>query len=747
MPSLRSRFLIRKPLKYWGAFFAVSGLVLGLLLGLLAITLDRLYPLELGRYQQRSFLVLDRDGALLRAFTTEDGFWRLQSQADDVPKQYLDLLIAYEDKRFHSHLGVDPLALIRAIGQWAQAGQIVSGASTLTMQTARLLEPRPRTFLSKGIEILRALQLEAHFSKEEILSLYLTLAPYGGNLEGIRAASFAYFGKPPQTITLAEAALLVVLPQSPTALRPDRHQEAALNARNKVLKRGYDIGLFSEQAYQEARSTPLPGTRFALPFHAPHFAEERYAQHKRQTAKGLTPTASAPSAASTMPAASQTRTSLEAFLQANLEQNLAGMLPELPPGNSLAALVVETDTRSVRALVGSADYFNHQRFGAIDMTRAIRSPGSTLKPFIYGLGFEAGFLHPQSLIWDAATLFETYVPGNFNLKHHGVVTAETALRHSLNIPAVAVLDRLGPVRFVKSLTDLGLTPKLAQPDRPPGLPIALGGLGFDLRQLVSLYSSLADQGRFLPLRYSPLETGTDSTAHIANTGQEAHRTLFSPAAAWSVTEILRTVPRPPGFSSAPNSTRPAIAYKTGTSYGYRDAWAVGYNRRYTVGVWVGRPDGSPNPGHHGFNTAAPILFRIFSQLPPTREKTPERRPDTVLIARNHELPPGLRWLHLPGFPNPEDQQHLPLAILFPPQDAKLALRQKDQSFNSMPLKARGGRPPLRWVINGVPLPMPARAPRQNQQKTHFWQPDGRGQVSVTVIDADGQSRSHRLWID
>ena len=389
-----------------------------LMLGISVWMLDRLSPPSLARAQRTSPLVLDRQERILRGFTVDAGFWRLPARPEDVDPLYLRMLLAYEDQRFDQHPGIDPLATARALGQWLRHGRVVSGASTLTMQAARLLEPHARDLSGKLGEMLRALQLEWHYSKDEILSLYLTLAPYGGNLEGIRAASLAWLGKEPRHLTAAEAALLVVLPQAPSRLRPDRAPERARAARDKVLVRMEQLGILSAQQVAEARQDAIPTQRQPLPALVPHLAERVRAAR---------------------PQATLLHTFIDRDLQRTLETLARQHQSSLDAHGSIAILVVANATRQVLAYVGASDFFDPRRAGQIDMVQAIRSPGSTLKPLVYGLGFDDLLIHPDTLIDDVPTRFGDYSPSNFRNTYAGQVSVREALQQSLNIPAVAVL--------------------------------------------------------------------------------------------------------------------------------------------------------------------------------------------------------------------------------------------------------------------------------------------------------------------
>lgn len=691
-----------------------------LLIGLAAsaLLLDHLLPPDISRAARHSSLVVDHDGVLLRGFTTEDHIWRLPLQPQQVDPLFLDMLLAYEDKRFYQHFGVDPLALVRALGQWLWHGRIVSGASTLTMQTARLLEPRPRTLAGKLREMLRALQLEWHYDKQQILSWYLTLAPYGGNLEGLRAASLAYLGKEPKRLTAAEAALLVVLPQSPSTLRPDRYPDKAQAARSKILQRMLLLGVLSERQQREAEQEKIPLQRQAMPMHAPHLARQLHATAPKQAIH---------------------QTTLHYNLQRLLEALAQRELNRLDKSANLALLVADNRQRRVLAYVASADFFASARAGQIDLIRAIRSPGSTLKPIIYGLGFEDLIIHPETLINDVPTRFGDYRPSNFRNNYMGQVSVREALQHSLNIPAVAILEKVGPGRMAARLRQANITLHWNNTQQTPGLPLALGGVGTSLWDLVTLYTALANRGRVAPLHYLPAkpDTSADNDDNV----------LLSPTASWYLQKIL--IDAPPPESQVPLANRLKyrnIAHKTGTSYGFRDAWAVGFDDDYTVGVWVGRPDGSPSPGHYGRNTAAPLLFRVFDLLPEKPHTTPVApAPEGVILAQHNELPPRLQY-----FQTQSDSQRVaatkPLTITFPLDGSTVALSVDkalsagNRGYEDLPLIASGGRKPLRWLVNGRPLSSSAL------RRQAFWRPDGDGFTEVTVIDKEGSSASASVWI-
>src|SRR6266436_3668104 len=578
-----------------------------------AITIFFFYlrlPPALDRSRSASVLVLAADGSILRGFLTADGKWRLPIEPDNVDPLYRRMLIAAEDRRFARHLGIDPLAASRALIQLGISGHVASGASTLTMQVARLLEPHPRSLAAKLGEMAKALALERQMSKDQVLGLYLTLAPFGGNLEGVRAASLAYFGKEPARLSAAEAALLVALPRSPERIRPDRHPEAARAARDRVLLRMAEQELISPVTLAEARAEEVPRTRLAMPFRAPHLARKLRDEQ---------------------PAALTHRTTINPLLQQRIEALLRREVVGLDSEASLAAVVVDNRDRRVLAYVGNADFASVTRRGALDMARAVRSPGSALKPFIYAMGFDRLIIHPETVLEDRARYFGDYAPSDFDGRFQGEVTAREALQYSLNLPAVAVLDRLGAGRFTAALGAAGIRLRLPEPAVEPGLAVALGGAGITLADLARLYAALANGGEVAPLRYRASDPAISGAA------------IFGQLAAWYVNDVLAEAPPPPGVLPAEVRRGRRLSFKTGTSYGYRDVWAIGYDAEVTVGVWAGRPDGTPMPGRSGRLTAAPVLFKIADLLGPSQlqRKWPPAPSGALLVGRN-DLPPRLR---------------------------------------------------------------------------------------------------------
>lgn len=550
--------------------------MLALLLGGLWLA-DRLFPLPLPA-DDRARVVLAEDGTPLWRFADRDGVWRYPVRPEQVSPYYLEALLTYEDRWFRQHPGINPVALARAAWQNLAGGRVVSGGSTLSMQVARLLEPHGRDLPGKARQLWRTLQLEWHLSKDEILALYLDRAPFGGTLQGVAAASWSYLGKPPSQLTRAEAALLAVLPQAPSRLRPDRHPERARAARDKVLRRLGAFAVWPAQQVGEALEEPI----FLAPRREPSLAPLLARRLNRAGSPPLI------------------RTTLDAGLQLRLEDLLLGWRARLPERTSAAILVVEHPGMAVRAYLGSLDVGDDARFGHVDMVRALRSPGSTLKPFLYGLALDAGLIHSESLLQDVPRHYGDYRPGNFAAGFSGAVAASEALATSLNLPAVQLLEAYGPRRFAGELRAAGLPislPALAE----PSLALILGGGGTRLESLVAGYSAFARGGLAARPRLRPEEALRE-------------RRLLSPGAAWIVRRILAGQARPEGEPQGGTDPRSSLAWKTGTSYGFRDAWALGVGPRHLIGVWIGRPDGTPVPGQFGLASAAPLLHQVHALL-------------------------------------------------------------------------------------------------------------------------------------
>jgi len=637
--------------------------------------------------------VRDRNGALLRAYPVGTGIWRLAVRPNQVDPDYLAMLVRYEDKRFWTHYGVDPRAMARAVGQALWNGRAVSGGSTLTMQVARLLEDGSTgRWVGKLRQVRLALALERRLSKQQILTLYLTHAPYGGNLEGIRAATLAWFGKEPRRLTAAQSALLVALPQSPERRRPDRAPDAARNARDRVLTRMARQQVISLDEVGMAQAEGMPQRMQPFAQLAPHLADRMLVSNPETQRFDLT---------------------IDAGVQARMELLLRDATKQGGERLSAALIVADYQTGEVLASVGSPGYRDSNRLGFVDMTQALRSPGSTLKPLIYGLAFDQGLVHPETLIHDGPVDFDGYAPLNFDGEFRGDLRVRQALQLSLNIPVVKLTNELGAPRIMAALRRAGAAPEV--PGGVPGLAIALGGIGTTLQDLVQLYADLAAGGQGPALRL-----------RLDEPSQQQGR-LVSEVAAWQLMDILRGLPPPPGARAG------VLAYKTGTSYGHRDAWALGWDGRHVIGIWLGRADGTPVPGVFGGSLAAPVLFEAFGRLKPEFEPLPPPPPATLIVS-SAELPQPLRRFRPrdAAFEEPADAPQL----LFPPDGARLALLDAP-----LTLKLRGGATPFLVLANGQPVV-------QGQHLREFEIPNpGQGFSALVVVDGLGRSARATVQVE
>ena len=644
----------------------------------LFLALNIVFPPPLAAVRHNSAIVTDRDGHWLAGFTVDDGIWRIPARLEEIDPRFVEALIAVEDKRFYQHGGVDVPAIGRAMRSWRREGKPVSGASTLTMQLVRQYEPRERVLLSKIIESFRALQLELFMSKDEILESYLTRVSYGGNLEGVTAASLAYFGKPPLYLTDAEIALLIALPQAPDSRRPDLKPKMAEKGRDYILEKLVERNVMDLRRAAEAKAVQVQSTRHNIP------------EMAWITAYGLSE------------ADSTVHTTIDRHIQERLEKQTAEFMGSLDDVVNMAVTVVDNRTMEVRAHIASAD--RNRPGGWIDMTDRARSPGSTLKPFIYALAIDDGVTSSGSFIKDAPTRFGTYQPENFNRRYYGDVRIYEALRHSLNVPAVAMLDHIGGQRFEMALEEAGAEiTHLGGGGEGAGLALALGGAGLSVNDLAVLYASLANGGTAKPLKWTDKKQTLKSYQ------------LVSEKAAADITQILRQAPTPSGRVPAWLSLNaPPIAYKTGTSYGFRDAWAAGYTDDWTVIVWVGRPDGAPRTGKTGRLAAAPALFDIFGQLPHKGQSSPYRHDEAA--------PDGLSHVADATDKGPQ--------ILFPPDGAEILATTFGDEARGFSLAARIESGQADFYIDGQPLK------RENGKAV--WYPKSSGFYKVTAVDEAGR---------
>lgn len=576
----------------------------------LFLSIDLIFPVNTSiRYSR---LILSNEKKLLNASLSSDQQWRMKTGLKEVNPLLIKTMIYKEDRWFRWHPGVNPVALTRALWQNISSGERVSGASTITMQVIRMLEPRKRTVGNKLLECFRAMQLEFHHSKNEILELYINLLPYGGNIQGIKAASFLYFGQEPQALSLAQIVTLAIIPNDPNHQRLGINNNRIINERNIWLKKLSAKGIFNKSALDDALLEPLTARRFDAPKQIPHLA--------RLLSK-------------TNPENPVVQTFIDSRIQDFVENTLTNevkMFRGVGVGNA-AVVLIDNRTHAVVAYVGSSGFSESQFQGQVDGASSLRSPGSALKPFLYALAMDRGLITPKTVLQDIPQNFNGYRPLNYDETFRGRITATQALALSLNIPAVDLANRVGVDLFNEKLSRGGLK-WIGKRKKKLGLSVILGGCGVTLTELTSLYSCLATNGIKYTLRFTSDENTKETD------------TLFSPQASWMIHEILTGLKRPDLPNNFENTVNlPHIAWKTGTSYGRRDAWSFGYNPDYTVGVWVGNFDGTGIPELSGAEFATPILFKIFNFLTYNQKPSWFKRPaglDFRLVCSESGLPPG-----------------------------------------------------------------------------------------------------------
>lgn len=648
-----------------------------LLFGYVALHfLNYLYPLDLSRTNKTSTIITDRHGAWLHVYLSEDDKYRLPTRHGDLPNDYLRLLINYEDRDFYEHNGIDFAAIIRAAGQNIRHQQVISGASTLTMQTARLLMPQPRNLRGKVVQTFRAWQLDRSLSKDEILDIYTTLAPVGGNREGLSAAAYYYLHKPVDKLSLGESAWLIALTQSPERLSKDHH--AAVNARNKVLKRAHDNSIIDTMRYEQALAEPLAIRRTPFPRFAPHIADK--AKQEKQP-----------------------KTTLDKSLQTALSQLLQGQLVMQHAQANLAGGIIDNYTGQWRAYVGSADFFSKARQGQVDMLAAVRSPGSALKPFITLYAFDWLNYQPETTI-DDTPMVASYQPSNYDGLYQGRMTLATALAHSRNVPAVRLLAQIKPDYFSEKLTEHGI--ELHWPNHAkPNLSLALGGVGVRGSNVLLAYQQLAICAYGETTSFAK-QTACANVTHILQQAQDDQGRLF--------------------FGREP------VAFKTGTSYGWRDRWIFAYTKDYSVVLWAGRADGQFAEQRASAEQLIPLLRQVISLLPNPPQTAPQLN---VKITANHHLPPRLRHVaseqkatQLIATTTAEKTDPNRLKITAPLINSVI-----DYSDNlRLNLQIQGGKPPFIYLLNDTLLAQTpdSRLPVENVSA---------GSYQLVVIDAEGNT--------
>lgn len=594
-------FRTPKEIRY--ALYSVTGTLV------LFILLDVLFPFRPDI--EYSTLVLSKNGEVLHGFLTSDDKWRMYVELEEITPELKKAIIFKEDKHFYRHFGVNPVSIVRAFIQNITTGERKSGASTITMQVARMLEPKKRNYLNKVIEIFRAIQLEWHYSKEEILQLYCNLVPYGSNIEGMKSASLLYFDKMPNHLSLAEITTLSIIPNRPVSLRLGKSNNDILKERNKWLYRFKNKNLFDHIAIKDAREEPLTAYRHELSRYAPHLS----IRLKNE-----------------LPGISNIHSTIDLEIQKKTEKLVSDHIKTQYYQNirNACALVIDNKTKRVLAYVGSADFYNDEDGGQVDGIQAVRSPGSTLKPFLYALAFDKGLYTPKSIITDVPTSFYGYEPENYNGEFYGNVSLEYALINSLNVPAVKVLNNFKVRHFIYELIKTRFR-QIENDKDALGLSTILGGCGVTLEEMTALYTGFAGHGIYSGIKMHCADTTTDTLSFL------------SPSATYMITEILTNLARPDLPVQWQQSTYiPKIAWKTGTSYGRRDAWSIGYNKNYTIGVWVGNFSGEGVAELSGSEKAAPLLFNLFNAIDHYQKKewftVPEELSMRYVCAETGKLP-------------------------------------------------------------------------------------------------------------
>ena len=560
--------------------FVKRGVIFIVVSGLIFLILNFIYPLEIKvKYSQ---VILAKDGSVLHSFITEDEKWRMFTELNEISQKLRKAIVYKEDRYFYWHLGVNPFSILRAAINNLFYSRRTSGASTITMQVIRLLYPNERTYPNKISEMFRSLQLEMKYSKEEILQLYLNLVPYGGNIEGVKAASMLYFGRLPDKLSLAQIVSLAVVPNRPVSLKPGKNNNRIFKARNKWLIKMKQAGLFPVNEIEDALKEPMDAVRIEAPRFAPHFANRLHEIYPN-----------IPIVRSTLDKQKQESVSAITYNYSKRMRN--------HNINNVAVLIINNKTHGIEAYVGSQNFFDTENSGQVDGVNSFRSPGSALKPLIYAAAFDVGLYTPKSVVADVPVNFDGYAPKNYDEQFNGNVSIEKALSLSLNVPAVKTLNILGISSIMDKLKQAGF--EQMNEVKKYGLSLALGGCGVRLIEMTSLYSAFANYGIFYPPKFLKEDTISNGTQ------------LISASSSYMISEILSTLTRPDLPNNFESSVHiPKIAWKTGTSYGRKDAWSIGYNTNYTIGVWVGNFSGEGVPELSGADIATPLLFEIFNTI-------------------------------------------------------------------------------------------------------------------------------------
>ncbi len=793
----------------WGNVGLVVLVLVGMVIGM------HIFAPDTSKYETRSPVLFDTQGNVLYSAMTEGDYHRIHTTVHDVDPLYLKMLIAAEDERFYHHIGVDSFAIVRAMLSNVEAETVVSGASTLTMQVCRLLEPKERSIFNKVKEALGALYLTFYVGREEVLNMYLTLAPFGGNIEGVTAASYMYFGHGPQHLTPDEAALLVALPRAPEGMRPDLHPQKAHYYRHAVLQKAYEDDIIAADVMKLADQEPLPQKRLPLPQTAYHLGQSLFTgKLQPPELDRIYPTLSVTTDTDGQNLKRKRATELYSTIDPQVQQGLnraaSEYMEQLPPHlraqeqESIALLAVDNRTFEVLGYVGSP----HLSFSYVDAVQSLRSPGSALKPFAYAMAFEQGLLHPNSLLLDVARFYGSYQPRNYDRKFFGEMTAALALQASINLPALEVMQAIGPVNFINNLNQFSNAHDLSShkgelesythgrlhlaPNTEPHLGIILGAADITLYDLTQLYAALAHDGGIAPLTVlrpphgraaaasaasasadgsiSGSSNDVDSNVNdVGNDRNGANDTLASatpaPApqlgpllradAARATYKVLEGTPAPRGFKPSD-----PISYKTGTSYKYRDAIVVGSRGGLTVGIWTGRLDGGVRTAKSAYETVAPVLFKLMDNLPP-RPYTPEALEPSSLL---NPMPPlalarvatsSLGKVHKRAANGNEASTIPTLGQL---GDGTDVANSADTQGNNMTEALRLNFPQdgarlqvglsgqIMLSFSGGQSPYYVLINDELQEHSTYFTPQHNGFYNITVIDSSGASVTHQVLI-
>lgn len=563
---------------------------------LLFFILNWIFPLP--DKVEYSTIITDNKGEIVNAYLTSDQKWRMKTELDEISPLLQKTIVNKEDRHFYNHPGVNFFAVVRAFFSNVFHMRRMSGASTITMQVAKMLEPGKRNIWSKFREMFRAFQLELKYSKKEILQLYLNLVPYGSNIEGVKAASWLYFNKNPDHLSLAEITALSIIPNKPGVMVPGRNNDFIIKERNRWLERFAERKVFTQKEIEDALAEPLNAKRNAVPHYIPHLSYKL---------KKLYSSSSSPVIKTNINLNTQLKTEklVEDYVRTQRLKNI----------RNAAVVIIDNKTHKVITYVGSSGFMDSTDGGQVNGANAVRQPGSTLKPLLYALCFDEGLLTPKTVMTDVAVNYDGYAPENYDDKFNGYVTVEYALEHSLNIPAVKGLRLLGHEKMIQKLSSCNFR-QIQKDRRKLGLSLILGGCGTTLEELTGLFASFANDGVYITPSYTQNDTVQSRTR------------LISPAADYMITEILSKVNRPDfPLNWTATERMPKIGWKTGTSYGRKDAWSIGFNKNYTVGVWAGNFSGQGAADLSGANTATPLLFKIFNTIDYDSDESWFKQPD------------------------------------------------------------------------------------------------------------------------